>query len=52
MEPLKACNCKASKCSKAYCDCFAAKQYCGVTCHCIDCQNYDPADVQLFLLSP
>lgn len=51
MEALKVCNCKASKCAKAYCDCFAAKQYCGVNCHCIDCQNCDPLDVIHKLLS-
>lgn len=41
MEPLKTCNCRASKCAKAYCECYAARLYCHKGCHCIDCLNHD-----------
>lgn len=33
------CNCKASKCLKLYCPCFAASEFCAETCTCKNCQN-------------
>ena len=37
-ERRKPCTCKASKCLKLYCECFAAGVMC-VGCHCRDCMN-------------
>lgn len=34
-----ACRCKASKCLKLYCECFAKNQVCGGGCHCKNCHN-------------
>ena len=33
------CNCRHSKCSKMYCDCFANNRYCTSECACEDCEN-------------
>lgn len=33
------CHCRLSKCSKMYCDCFAAGRYCGPACRCNGCEN-------------
>lgn len=33
------CRCKASKCLKLYCECFAKGKVCGGSCHCKDCHN-------------
>ncbi|GKY93136.1 hypothetical protein MPSEU_000281600 [Mayamaea pseudoterrestris] len=33
------CTCKRTRCLKLYCQCFAAKQYCGNNCRCLTCQN-------------
>ena len=35
------CTCKKTKCLKLYCQCFAAKIYCGVNCRCTVCQNIE-----------
>lgn len=35
----KGCTCKASKCLKLYCVCFAANQPCGKECACRNCHN-------------
>ena len=51
MEPIKTCNCRASKCAKAYCECFAARQYCHKGCHCCDCLNHD-TDVRIKYTQP
>lgn len=48
---MKTCNCKASKCAKAYCQCFAARQYCHKGCNCCDCLNHDD-DVNTILFQP
>ncbi|KAF3596213.1 hypothetical protein DY000_02026022 [Brassica cretica] len=34
----KHCNCKASRCLKLYCECFASGSYCN-GCNCVNCQN-------------
>ncbi|CAA7025940.1 unnamed protein product [Microthlaspi erraticum] len=34
----KHCNCKASKCLKLYCECFASGSYCN-GCNCLNCHN-------------
>ena len=34
-----ACRCKASKCLKLYCECFAKGQVCSDGCHCKNCHN-------------
>ena len=33
------CNCKASRCLKLYCPCFANSGFCGEGCTCKNCQN-------------
>lgn len=33
------CNCRFSKCSKMYCDCFASGVHCGERCGCLSCEN-------------
>lgn len=33
------CNCRHSKCSKMYCECFANNRYCTIECGCDDCEN-------------
>ena len=33
------CTCKKTRCLKLYCQCFAAKLYCGVNCRCAICFN-------------
>jgi hypothetical protein len=33
------CNCKNSKCTKLYCDCFRAQGFCSHRCSCINCGN-------------
>lgn len=33
------CSCKASKCLKLYCPCFASSGFCGPDCTCKNCQN-------------
>lgn len=33
------CSCKASKCLKLYCPCFASSGFCGADCTCRNCQN-------------
>ena len=33
------CNCKNSKCQKAYCECFERGVLCTDKCKCIDCRN-------------
>jgi Tesmin/TSO1-like CXC domain, cysteine-rich domain len=33
------CTCKKTRCLKLYCQCFAAKLYCGVNCRCAVCFN-------------
>ncbi|CAN8076461.1 unnamed protein product [Agarophyton chilense] len=33
------CNCKASRCLKLYCPCFASSAVCAPTCTCQNCQN-------------
>lgn len=33
------CNCTKSKCSKKYCECYAAGRKCGEDCKCLDCRN-------------
>lgn len=40
LEPTKknSCNCKKSKCSKLYCECFINGEYC-YNCNCLDCSN-------------
>ncbi len=35
------CSCKASKCLKLYCPCFAASALCAPTCSCKNCSNTD-----------
>ncbi|KAG2243568.1 hypothetical protein Bca4012_014835 [Brassica carinata] len=34
----KHCNCKASRCLKLYCECFASGSYCN-GCNCVNCHN-------------
>ena len=34
------CNCTRSKCSKKYCECFAAGRTCSEECACKDCENW------------
>jgi hypothetical protein len=38
-EEPRGCTCKASKCLKLYCVCFAANQMCGKDCGCRNCHN-------------
>lgn len=33
------CTCKKTRCLKLYCQCFAAKIYCGINCRCLLCFN-------------
>ena len=33
------CRCRHSRCSKMYCECFAAGRYCTSLCECIECEN-------------
>lgn len=33
------CNCKNSKCQKAYCECFERGVLCTDKCKCVDCRN-------------
>jgi hypothetical protein len=33
------CNCRKSRCLKLYCQCFAAKIFCGAACNCEQCAN-------------
>ena len=33
------CRCKASRCLKLYCECFAKGQVCGKSCNCHNCHN-------------
>lgn len=33
------CRCKASRCLKLYCECFAKGQVCGQSCNCRNCHN-------------
>jgi hypothetical protein len=33
------CNCRKSRCLKLYCQCFAAKIFCGSACNCEQCAN-------------
>ena len=33
------CTCKRTRCLKLYCQCFAAKLYCGPNCRCVNCHN-------------
>ena len=35
----RSCNCKNSRCTKLYCECFAAGVYCNDTCNCANCFN-------------
>eukprot|EP00884_Botryococcus_braunii_P021863 jgi/Botrbrau1/8360/Bobra.0046s0021.1 len=39
----KHCNCKASKCLKLYCECFASGKYCD-SCNCVQCNNIKEYD--------
>jgi Tesmin/TSO1-like CXC domain, cysteine-rich domain len=39
IEEARGCTCKASKCLKLYCVCFAAGRTCGRECACRSCQN-------------
>ena len=33
------CKCRASRCSKMYCECFASGRYCSSLCACSGCEN-------------
>ena len=37
----RGCNCKRSRCLKAYCECFRAGVKCTDACNCVDCLNCD-----------
>lgn len=39
MHKKRSCNCKNSRCTKLYCECFAAGVYCNETCNCVNCCN-------------
>ena len=39
MKKKRSCNCKNSRCTKLYCECFAAGVYCNDTCNCANCCN-------------
>jgi len=36
---FKGCNCRRSKCSKKYCECFVRGQECTALCKCVSCEN-------------
>ncbi|OMJ83303.1 hypothetical protein SteCoe_15828 [Stentor coeruleus] len=38
---FKGCNCKKTKCTKKYCECFNAKIPCSSICKCRNCKNTD-----------
>lgn len=37
--PVVQCNCKSSRCSKSYCECFRLGGPCGKSCRCVNCGN-------------
>lgn len=39
-----ACNCKKSKCSKLYCECYSASLKCSKDCGCSNCSNQQEID--------
>uniref|UniRef100_A0A6S8DAU9 CRC domain-containing protein n=1 Tax=Aureoumbra lagunensis TaxID=44058 RepID=A0A6S8DAU9_9STRA len=45
--PLRACNCKRSKCLKLYCECYAAGVFC-FDCNCTACENTVPTTYKNF----
>lgn len=42
------CNCKSSKCSKRYCECFKAGRKCRASCKCCECKNKDALQTFLY----
>lgn len=46
-EEHKGCNCRSSKCSKMYCECFANNRYCTAACRCMGCENDTEHEIEL-----
>jgi len=44
---FKGCNCKASGCRLAYCDCHKANIKCSDKCGCTSCCNQDPGEINV-----
>ena len=37
---VNGCQCRNSRCSKMYCECFANNAYCTADCGCVGCENF------------